>query len=371
MALKVPVVAPAATVIEAGTVNTVFVLVSVTAAPPVGATCVKVTVQVLDAFCPKLVGLHTSDDTVIGATRLIVALAELLLYVAVTVALWLLAMVFVVALKVPVVAPAATVIEAGTVNTVLVLVSVTAAPPVGAACVSVTVQVLEAFCPKLVGLHASEDTVTGATRLTVALAELLLYVAVTVALPLLAMVFVVALNVPVVAPAATVIEAGTVSTVLVLVSVTAAPPVGRCLRQRHRAGARRVLSQTRRVARQRRDSGQSGSASHCAAGRIQHDCTARSRGGHIVADSDCGGANPRRHRQIHRHDRAIRNGARVHPRDQARVTSGAAGAVQGFTCGGKGCRGTCGDRYDIGSWIRQRPLQGCRFATGRRGQDQA
>ena len=226
VALKVPVVAPAATVIDAGTVSTVLLLVSVTAAPPVGAACVNVTVQVLDAFCPKLVGLHASDDTVTGATRLTVALAELLLYVAVTVALWLLAMVLVVALKVPVVAPAATVIDAGTVSTVLLLVSVTAAPPVGAACVNVTVQVLDAFCPKLVGLHAKDDTVTGATRLTVALAELLLYVAVTVALWLLAMVLVVALKVPVVAPAATVIDAGTVSTVLLLVSVTAAPPVG-------------------------------------------------------------------------------------------------------------------------------------------------
>ncbi len=182
VALKVPVVAPAATVIDAGTVSTVLLLVSVTAAPPVGAACVNVTVQVLDAFCPKLVGLHAKDDTVTGATRLTVALAELLLYVAVTVALWLLAMVLVVALKVPVVAPAATVIDAGTVSTVLLLVSVTAAPPVGAACVNVTVQVLDAFCPKLVGLHAKDDTVTGATRLTVALAELLLYVAVTVAL---------------------------------------------------------------------------------------------------------------------------------------------------------------------------------------------
>ena len=174
VALNVAVVAPAATVTEAGTVSTVLLLVRVTAAPPVGATCVSVTVQVLDAFCPRLVGLHASEDTVTGATRLIVALAELLLYVAVTVALWLLAMVLVVALKVAVVAPAATVTEAGTVSTVLVLVSVTAAPPVGAACVNVTVQVLDAFCPRLVGLHTSDDTVTGATRLIVALAELLL-----------------------------------------------------------------------------------------------------------------------------------------------------------------------------------------------------
>ena len=103
------------------------------------------------------------------------ALAELLLYVAVTVALWLLAMVVVVALNVAVVAPAATVTEAGTVSSrIACWSSVTLAPPVGAACVNVTVQVLDAFCPKLVGLHARDDTVTGATRLIVALAELLL-----------------------------------------------------------------------------------------------------------------------------------------------------------------------------------------------------
>jgi hypothetical protein len=47
--------------------------------------------------------------------------------------------------------------------------------------VSVTVQALLALGPRLVGLHASEDTSTGATRLIVAGAELPLYVAVTVA----------------------------------------------------------------------------------------------------------------------------------------------------------------------------------------------
>jgi hypothetical protein len=36
------------------------------------------------------------------------------------------------------------------------------------------VQVLEAFCPRFVGLHASEETRTGATRLTLAVAALLL-----------------------------------------------------------------------------------------------------------------------------------------------------------------------------------------------------
>ena len=85
--MKVAVVAAAATVTDTGTVSVVLVLVNVTNAPPAGATLVRVTVQVLEAFCPRLVGLHASDDTRTGVTRLTVAFAELLLYVAVTVAL--------------------------------------------------------------------------------------------------------------------------------------------------------------------------------------------------------------------------------------------------------------------------------------------
>jgi hypothetical protein len=84
----------------------------------------------------------------------------------------LLAMAAVVALKVAEVAAAATVTEAGAVSVALVLVSVTAAPPVGAAWARVTVHVLEALGPRLVGLQASEETRLGATRLMVALAEL-------------------------------------------------------------------------------------------------------------------------------------------------------------------------------------------------------
>ena len=91
-----------------------------------------------------------------------------------TVALWSLLIVVVVALNVPLVKPAANVTEAGTVSTRLVFVSATAAPPAGAAVESVTVHTLVAFDPRLVGLHASEDTSTGATRLIVAGAELLL-----------------------------------------------------------------------------------------------------------------------------------------------------------------------------------------------------
>ena len=80
----------------------------------------------------------------------------------------------VVALNAALVALAATVTEAGTVSEELELDSAMLAPPAGAACVKVTVHVVEAFGPRLAGLHDSAETSTGTTRLTVELAELLL-----------------------------------------------------------------------------------------------------------------------------------------------------------------------------------------------------
>ena len=65
VALKVAVIAAAATVTEAGAVRVALVLV-------------RVTVQALEELGPRLVGLHVSDETN-TATMLIVALAELLL----------------------------------------------------------------------------------------------------------------------------------------------------------------------------------------------------------------------------------------------------------------------------------------------------
>jgi hypothetical protein len=87
-----------------------------------------------------------------------------------------------VALKVAVVAPAATVTDAGMVSKALLLANVTAEPPVGAAWVSVTMHALTALCPRLAGLQAMPETSTGANRLMVAVCELLPRVAVTVAL---------------------------------------------------------------------------------------------------------------------------------------------------------------------------------------------
>jgi hypothetical protein len=87
-----------------------------------------------------------------------------------------------VALKLAAVAPAATVTEAGTVSSALLLASVTLAPPVGAVWVSVTVHALTAPWPRLVGLQDTPETRTGAARAIVAVCELPPRVAVTAAL---------------------------------------------------------------------------------------------------------------------------------------------------------------------------------------------
>ena len=77
VALKVAEVVAAATVTDAGTVRAEFVFDSATLAPPLGAGWLKVTVQVVEEFGPRLVGLHASEETNTGATRLTVAVAEL------------------------------------------------------------------------------------------------------------------------------------------------------------------------------------------------------------------------------------------------------------------------------------------------------
>jgi hypothetical protein len=70
-------------------------------------------------------------------------------------------MVVVVALNAAEVAAAVTVTDPGTVSVGLLFVSVTLAPPVGAALESVMVQVLEAFCPSVVGVHVRLVSVSG------------------------------------------------------------------------------------------------------------------------------------------------------------------------------------------------------------------
>ena len=78
VAVKVPVVAPEATVAEAGVLSSVgFVLDRVMIAPPAGAALVRATVQVLEVLDPRLVGLHVSAEITPGAaTKTLPPVAE-------------------------------------------------------------------------------------------------------------------------------------------------------------------------------------------------------------------------------------------------------------------------------------------------------
>ena len=76
MALKEAVVAPEATVTEAGTPSKALLLDRVTVAPLVGAAWLMVTVQELTAAEARVVGLQAREDTTVGAVRLMVAVFE-------------------------------------------------------------------------------------------------------------------------------------------------------------------------------------------------------------------------------------------------------------------------------------------------------
>ena len=87
VATKVAEVEPVETVTKAGTVSRAFVLERVTEEPPVEAAWLRVNAQVPDVFDPKLAGEQVTEIGVFGATRLIAALCETLLRVAVIAAL--------------------------------------------------------------------------------------------------------------------------------------------------------------------------------------------------------------------------------------------------------------------------------------------
>ena len=88
----------------------------------------------LDAFGPKLAGAQVSVKGVaVEACRLIMAVIETPLRVAITVALWLVVNKPAAAAKVAEVEPAATVTEAGTLSAALLLEIATEEPPAGTA----------------------------------------------------------------------------------------------------------------------------------------------------------------------------------------------------------------------------------------------
>jgi hypothetical protein len=140
----------------------------VTSAPPAGAIPVNVTVPVEFAPPTTVAGLSPSDESVAGFT-VSVAVA-VVPYVPEIVTAVPLVTALVVTAKVALVAPAATVTLASTCATaVLLLESVTSAPPEGAAPLNLTVPVEPLPPITLVGLSATDDKVADGVTVKIAL----------------------------------------------------------------------------------------------------------------------------------------------------------------------------------------------------------
>jgi len=174
------VVAPANTVTLPGTAAFALLLDSATASPPPGATPLRVTVQTEVPGAFTLAGLQATPLGVTAVTKLTVVFAVCAFKVAVTVAVALLPTIPAVAVKVPLLAPLATVMLAGTVSTPVLLDKPTVAV-LNAALFSVTVQVALCAVPNVVGKQLTLDNWAGATIPRENVREVLLAVAVMVA----------------------------------------------------------------------------------------------------------------------------------------------------------------------------------------------
>jgi len=164
VAVKVAEVRPGPTNTAGATGNSGLLLLKDTEMPPVPAGLEIVTVQVVAAPDPRLVGEQLNRFTTVGATSEMPADCELPFSDAVTETVWSEAMVPAVAVNVEVLEPAATLTDAGTVSNPLLLLSDTDTPPVPAAFDSVTVQDELAPEVRLVGAQESCVTNAGAIR---------------------------------------------------------------------------------------------------------------------------------------------------------------------------------------------------------------
>jgi hypothetical protein len=163
-----------------------------------------------------------------AAESVIEAVRDMPLRVAVSVADWLVVIDPAFAVKVIAIEPEGTVTEADETGSSALLVEIaTTVPLVGAALVRVTVQVVTPPEYRSVGLHARELRAAGATKLTVAVLDTPLRVALSVAAWLLAIVPAVAVKVAEDDPAWTFTDVlGTGRSELLLDTDTAVPPDG-------------------------------------------------------------------------------------------------------------------------------------------------
>jgi len=225
--VKVAVVAPAATVTEAGTVADAELPLRVTVTPPVGAALLIVTVPV-EEFPPTTeLGLRVTDDGV-GAVIVKFAVGEAPLKLAVIVAAVVVVTATVVTVKVAVVAPEGMVTDAGVLAEAELSLREMTKPAAGAAEPIVTVPVDEFPPTTLVGDIETLDS-TGGVIVRFAVAVWPPEEAVIVAVALAETGVVETVKVAVVLPEGTVTEAGTVAEALLLERLTTTPPGGAAL----------------------------------------------------------------------------------------------------------------------------------------------
>ena len=115
----------AGTVTDNGTVSAALLLESPTTLPPAGAASFNVTMHAVDVPELTLAGVQARKETTAGSTKVTVAICTVSLRAAVTVALWVDSRVPASAVKLPLVAPASTVTDAGIVSRTLLSDSVT------------------------------------------------------------------------------------------------------------------------------------------------------------------------------------------------------------------------------------------------------